>query len=106
MGALLLLRGNSFQRSQRVLDALHCTDGILRVEMRGIGARGPNEYLRQPFILRIKSRGQFTFAQDLEPAERTAYLHGGVVTPGEHGIREGLSGLDRKSTRLNSSHRC
>ena len=81
-GALPLVYGCLVQAAQRMFDALHRPDRVLRVELRLVDAGTPDEQLRQAFFIRAdEKRCPPAPAQDLEAAERAAHLQGQVVAP-------------------------
>jgi hypothetical protein len=45
---LLFVRGGAIEGAQRVLDALHGADGMVGVDVRGVGSRAADEKVRAP----------------------------------------------------------
>src|ERR1035437_5852922 len=87
--AVPLLRHGLVQSAQRVFDALHGPDGILRVQLRLVDARSPDEQLRQPLVVRTgEERRPPSPAQNLKAAERAPHLQRQIVPPRQHGLRE------------------
>ncbi len=80
--ALLFLLGAAIKAAQRVLDALHRPDRILRVQLRLVDPRSPDEQLRQAFFVGAdQQRSPPPPAQDLETPKLTPHLQGQVVAP-------------------------